>query len=68
MKYSNHPSGAVSTSTRPAGAPSSRDAVFSRIKLAFLDEFVREKRGYDPYDTASHRSTPDIWMAKRKRA
>ena len=42
--------------------------VLSRIKLAFLDEYTCEKRGYDPYDTSSHRATPDIWSSKRKRA
>lgn len=40
----------------------------SRIKLAFLDEYTCEKPGYDPYDTCRHRSTPDIWVNKRKRA
>lgn len=38
-----------------------------RIKLAFLDEYVCEKTGYDPYDTSRGRS-PDIWASKRKRA
>jgi hypothetical protein len=38
------------------------------MQPAFLDQYSREKPGYDPYDTATHRSTPDIWMAKRKRA
>jgi hypothetical protein len=42
-------------------------SVLSRIKLAFLDEYACEKRGYDPYDTAKGRA-PDIWMSKRKRA
>lgn len=42
--------------------------VFSRIKLAFLDEYTCEKPGYDPYDTCRHRATPDIWVNKRKRA
>jgi hypothetical protein len=50
-----------------ATASSSLD-VMSRIKLAFLDEYSCEKRGYDPYDTSSHRATPDIWASKRKRA
>jgi len=43
------------------------DLALSRIKLAFLDEYTCEKRGYDPYDT-SRRRAPDIWMSKRKRA
>jgi hypothetical protein len=42
-------------------------SVLSRIKLAFLDEYTSEKRGYDPYDTSKGRA-PDIWMSKRKRA
>jgi len=42
-------------------------SVLSRIKLAFLDEYTCEKRGYDPYDTAKGRA-PDMWMSKRKRA
>jgi hypothetical protein len=42
-------------------------SVLSRIKLAFLDEYTCEKRGYDPYDTSRGRA-PDIWMSKRKRA
>jgi hypothetical protein len=42
-------------------------SVLSRIKLAFLDEYICEKRGYDPYDTSRGRA-PDIWMSKRKRA
>jgi len=41
-------------------------SVLSRIKLAFLDEYTCEKRGYDPYDTSRGRA-PDIWMSKRKR-
>jgi hypothetical protein len=38
-----------------------------RIRLEFLDEYVCEKRGYDPYDTSRGR-VPDAWAAKRKRA
>jgi len=41
--------------------------VLNRIKLAFLDDYTCEKRGYDPYDTST-RAKPDIWAAKRKRA
>jgi hypothetical protein len=47
--------------------PSDPLAVLSRIKLAFLDEYSCEKRGYDPYDTSKGRG-PDIWMSRRKRA
>ena len=47
--------------------PSEPLSVLSRIKLAFLDEYVCEKRGYDPYDTSRSRG-PDIWASKRKRA
>jgi len=38
-----------------------------RIKPAFLEEYTRERQGYDPYDTSTGRS-PDVWRAKRKRA
>jgi hypothetical protein len=48
-------------------APSDPLAVLNRIKLALLDEYTCEKRGYDPYDTSKGR-TPDIWTSKRKRA
>jgi hypothetical protein len=41
--------------------------LLKRIKLEFLDEYVCEKRGYDPYDTSNARA-PDVWAAKRKRA
>jgi hypothetical protein len=41
--------------------------VLSRIRLAFLDDYTCEKRGYDPYDTSRARS-PDVWTSKRKRA
>jgi hypothetical protein len=47
--------------------PSDPLGVLSRIKLAFLDEYTGENRGYDPYDTSKGRA-PDIWMSKRKRA
>jgi hypothetical protein len=53
-----------SQSTVPTSDPL---AALSRIKLAFLDEYTCEKRGYDPYDTSKGRA-PDIWMSKRKRA
>jgi hypothetical protein len=41
--------------------------VLSRIKLAFLDDYTGEERGYDPYDTSKNRGR-DVWMSKRKRA
>lgn len=65
MKYTNRP--ARPGNAQATSAVSSLD-VLSRIKLAFLDEYTGEKRGYDPYDTSSHRATPDIWASKRKRA
>jgi len=56
---------------KPDTAESVRESdplsVLSRIKLAFLDDYTCEKRGYDPYDTSKGRA-PDIWMSKRKRA
>ncbi len=42
--------------------------VVSRIKLALLDEYTCENRGYDPYDTCGNRATADLWVSKRKRA
>jgi hypothetical protein len=42
-------------------------SALGRIKLAFLDEYVCDKHGYDPYDTSKGRA-PDIWSSKRKRA
>ncbi len=41
--------------------------VFKRFQLELLDEYVCEKRGYDPYDTSKDHSR-DIWASKRKRA
>jgi hypothetical protein len=52
---------------REAAPPSDALTAPSRIKLACLDEYTCEKRGYDPYDNARGRA-PDIWMSKRKRA
>ena len=40
--------------------------LLERFKLDFLDHYVCEKKGYDPYDTVRGRS-PDIWSNKRKR-
>jgi len=53
--------------TAQAVRESDSSSVLSRIKLAFLDEYTSERRGYDPYDT-SKSLTPDIWASKRKRA
>ena len=53
--------------TAEAVRASDSASVLTRIKLAFLDEFTCERRGYDPYDT-SKSLTPDIWASKRKRA
>jgi hypothetical protein len=63
MKNTKGPAKPVTTQ------PASSDplAALSRIKLAFLDDYVCEKPGYDPYDTSKGRA-PDIWAAKRKRA
>jgi len=41
--------------------------LLKRFKLELLDQYVCEKRGYDPYDTSKDRS-PDVWSKKRKRA
>jgi hypothetical protein len=41
--------------------------LLKRFKLELLDQYVGEKRGYDPYDTSMDRS-PDVWSKKRKRA
>jgi hypothetical protein len=47
--------------------PSDPLNLLRRIRLEFLDEYVCEKQGYDPYDTSKGRA-PDAWAAKRKRA
>lgn len=44
-----------------------RPELLRRFKLELLDQYVCEKRGYDPYDTSKDRS-PDVWSKKRKRA
>jgi len=41
--------------------------LLKRFNLEFLDQYVCEKRGYDPYDTSKGIS-PDVWSSKRKRA
>ena len=48
-----------------AGQP--QPDLLKRFKVELLDQFVCEKRGYDPYDTSRGRA-PDIWSKKRKRA
>lgn len=69
MKSTKGPARPATTSPTSNAHSRSSDplSVLSRIKLAFLDDYVCEKRGYDPYDT-SRGSAPDIWAAKRKRA
>jgi hypothetical protein len=64
MKNSTGPAKPATSKTTSAPDPVS---VLNRIKLAFLDEYVCEKRGYDPYDTSKGRA-PDIWSSMRKRA
>ena len=67
MKRTTGPAKPGTWRAAPLQQPAEPLAVLSRIKLAFLDEYSCEKRGYDPYDTAKGRA-PDIWMSKRKRA
>jgi hypothetical protein len=64
MKRTTGPAKPGTAEALPKADPRS---VLSRIKLAFLDDYTCEKRGYDPYDT-SRGQAPDIWMSKRKRA
>jgi hypothetical protein len=64
MKRTAGPAKPGADEARPQSDPLS---VLSRIKLALLDDYICEKRGYDPYDTSRGRA-PDIWMSKRKRA
>jgi hypothetical protein len=65
MKRTPHP---VRPSTvQVAAAQSDPLDILNHIKLAFLEEYSCESRGYDPYDT-SKKATPDIWASKRKRA
>jgi hypothetical protein len=53
--------------SRAAQPPSAPQNIFKRFKLEVLDQYVCERRGYDPYDTTTARS-PDIWAKKHKRA
>lgn len=53
--------------TKAAQPPSEPLNIFKRFKLEALDQYVCERRGYDPYDTAAARS-PDVWAKKSKRA
>ena len=64
MKRTPSPAKPATATTHEAVNPLE---LLNRIKLEFLDEYVCEKRGYDPYDTSKARA-PDIWAAKRKRA
>ena len=64
MKRTTSPAQSASTT---AQQPSNPLDLLKRIRLEFLDEYVCEKRGYDPYDTSRGRA-PDIWSSKRKRA
>jgi hypothetical protein len=64
MKRTTSPATPASTT---AQQPSNPLDLLKRIKLEFLDEYMCEKRGYDPYDTSRGRA-PDIWTSKRKRA
>jgi hypothetical protein len=64
MKRTTSPAKPASTT---AQQPSNPLDLLKRIKLEFLDEYMCEKRGYDPYDTSRGRA-PDIWSSKRKRA
>jgi hypothetical protein len=57
----------VKRATATTHQPSDPLTLLRRIELEFLDEYVCEKRGYDPYDTSKGRA-PDIWATKRKRA
>ena len=57
--------GEMKEKTQAARAP--KDDLLKRFKLELLDQYVCEKKGYDPYDTARGRA-PDIWSTKRKRA
>jgi hypothetical protein len=50
-----------------AAQPLKDAQLLKRFKLELLDQYVCEKRGYDPYDTSGGRA-PDIWSTKRKRA
>ena len=64
MKRTTRPARPASTTAQQPSGPLD---LLKRIRLEFLDEYVCEKRGYDPYDTSKGRS-PDIWSSKRKRA
>jgi hypothetical protein len=57
----------LSLGDEPEVVRSAPSPMIKRIRLASLDEFASERRGYDPYDTSKGLSA-DIWSAKRKRA
>jgi hypothetical protein len=67
MKHTTGPARPDTEKAIPVEPSADALAVLSRIKLAFLDEYTCERRGYDPYDTSKGRA-PDIWMSQRKRA
>ena len=58
------PAGSAGTAAHQSANPLD---ILKRMKLEFLDEYVCEKKGYDPYDTSKGRA-PDAWTSKRKRA
>jgi hypothetical protein len=64
MKRTSSPAKPATVTTHQPSDPLN---LLKRIRLEFLDEYVCEKRGYDPYDTSKGR-VPDAWAAKRKRA
>jgi hypothetical protein len=64
MKRTSNPAKPGTATTHQPSEPLN---LLKRIKLEFLDEYVCEKRGYDPYDTSKGR-VPDAWASKRKRA
>lgn len=66
MKRIVRPGGPDAVKPGSAAEPISSQ-VLSRIQLALLDEYQREQRGYNPYDTSRARAR-DVWNGKRKRA
>jgi len=64
MKHKTSPVAPANLSARQPANPLD---ILKRMKLEFLDEYVCEKRGYDPYDTSKGRA-PDAWTSRRKRA
>jgi hypothetical protein len=64
MKRFNQPAKPAASKPHSDSDPMS---ALNRLTLGFLDDYTREKQGYDPYDTSRGRK-PDIWRTKRKRA